>query len=365
MVKHEHERKLDKIHSYPAKYTIDTIEKYILKYSGENDIVYDPFVGCGTTLLTANINNRIAYGTDINGIAILISQFKISPYTNDDILKLQNFAKTIRDKVMAETKCEKKYYKSINHWFCEIAIDTLSLLLFEIEKAFSKSPKLLLFCKVVFSSILTLSSNQESDTRYASKDKGITKEYIVDTFVKKFNIVLNIVSNCDYSSCVSKSKALQINSKTSSEKFGKNSVDMIITSPPYPNTYDYYLYHKHRMLWLDYSVEKAMQQEIGSRREFSSLKKPAENFSNDIKDVFIDCDKMLKKGKYAIIIIGDGQIGGNKYDSRENIINIAKGINWELVDECYNELDNISRSFQQSFRVKGKKEYVLVFKNGA
>jgi site-specific DNA-methyltransferase (cytosine-N4-specific) len=355
---------MDKVHPYPAKYTIDAIEKYILKYSAENDIVYDPFVGCGTTLLAANINNRIAYGTDINGIAILISQLKITAYYENDIAELQNFVKSIRGNVMTGTKCEKKYYTSINHWFCEIAIDTLSLILLEIEKAFCNSSKLLLFCKVVFSSVLTLVSNQESDTRYASKEKGITKQYIIDSFVKKFNLILDIVANCEFSDCVLKSKVLQINSKSSSEKFGVNSVDMIITSPPYPNTYDYYLYHKHRMLWLDYSVEDAMQQEIGSRREFSSLKKPAENFSNDIKEVFIDCDKMLKKDKYAVIIIGDGQIGGYKYDSRKNIERIANEVNWKLVDECYNELDSTSRSFQKSFRVKGKKEYVLVFKKG-
>jgi site-specific DNA-methyltransferase (cytosine-N4-specific) len=43
-----------------------------------------------------------------------------------------------------------------------------------------------------------------------------------------------------------------------------NSIDLIITSPPYANTYDYYLYHKFRKLWLDLDVKYAQNNEIGN-----------------------------------------------------------------------------------------------------
>ncbi|MDR0850017.1 MAG: site-specific DNA-methyltransferase [Christensenellaceae bacterium] len=361
MVNTENARKLDKIHSYPAKYTIEMIEGYIKEYSSVNDIVYDPFVGCGTTLLASNINGRIAYGSDINGIAILISKFKITPYNNKDILGLNTFINTLNQKCKTETNCLKKHYVSINHWFNNEAIDALSLLRQIMENEFKNNDRALLFAKVVFSSILTSVSNQESNTRYAAKDKKITFDDVINIYIKKFRQILEIISSIKYNDCVFKSAAVQINSKASSKNFGENSVDLIVTSPPYPNTYDYYLYHKHRMLWLDYAVEDVMEQEIGSRREFSSLKKPSEKFTQDMTEVFLDCDKMLKAGKYAVIIIGDGQIRGKKYDSKENIIKIAKDINWRLVSESCTSLDETSRTFQQSFRTKGKLEHVLIF----
>ena len=31
----------------------------------------------------------------------------------------------------------------------------------------------------------------------------------------------------------------------------KGSVDFIVTSPPYPNAFDYHLYHRFRIFWLD------------------------------------------------------------------------------------------------------------------
>ena len=45
--------KLDRIHPYPAKYTVSLAIEYIEKYTKENDVVYDPFVGSGTTLLAS------------------------------------------------------------------------------------------------------------------------------------------------------------------------------------------------------------------------------------------------------------------------------------------------------------------------
>ena len=44
-------RKIDRVHPYPAKFPIDLALNYISKYTGENGVVFDPFLGSGTTLL--------------------------------------------------------------------------------------------------------------------------------------------------------------------------------------------------------------------------------------------------------------------------------------------------------------------------
>lgn len=46
--------KLDKIHPYPAKFPVSTAEEYILRYSKVGDMVFDPFVGSGSSLLAGN-----------------------------------------------------------------------------------------------------------------------------------------------------------------------------------------------------------------------------------------------------------------------------------------------------------------------
>jgi len=108
-----------------------------------------------------------------------------------------------------------------------------------------------------------------------------------------------------------------------------------------------------------------MASEIGSRREFSSLKKKADKFTNDLYNIFKSANFSLKNGAHIVIVIGDGKIAGEKYDSRENMLEIAKKLKWILVEEKSTQLDETSRNFQQSFRTKGKKEYFLVFKKSA
>lgn len=50
----------------------------ILKYSKENEIVLDPFVGGGTTLIEAWLTKRRSYGVDVSPIAVKISNEKLS-----------------------------------------------------------------------------------------------------------------------------------------------------------------------------------------------------------------------------------------------------------------------------------------------
>lgn len=49
----------------------------ILKYSGEGDLILDPFVGGGTTLIEAWLENRKSIGIDINPIAEQVSKQRI------------------------------------------------------------------------------------------------------------------------------------------------------------------------------------------------------------------------------------------------------------------------------------------------
>jgi site-specific DNA-methyltransferase (cytosine-N4-specific) len=210
-------------------------------------------------------------------------------------------------------------------------------------------------------SLITIEfSNQESDTRYAAMDKGlVSSSEILKKYILRSEKNLEILANLNYSKNIH--KVYLENSKLINE-IVTSDVDMIITSPPYPNTYDYYLYHKHRMLWLGYDFKSVMNNEIGSRREFSSLKKPVSNFTNDLFQILCSCDKVLKKNGHVLIIIGDGVVNGTKYNSNIETKKIAKRLGWIIIDEKYTELDKTSKKFQSSFRKKGKKEHYLLFR---
>ena len=362
MIKIEELRKMDRIHSYPAKFTVDLALEKIEKYTKIGDTVYDPFVGSGTTLLASQTLKRNSYGTDINHIAILISKFKTLHLSNIEIDELNYFINTFEKTYINEVDSIELFsYPSINHWFCDDAIKILSLIKSKIDGVNNENVKV--FCKLVMSSIVNLASNQESDTRYAAVIKPkLNIEYIATLFVKKFRTTLEIFNNCNEKNDNNYiAEPILLDSKRCTEVLGSNKVDLILTSPPYPNTYDYYLYHKHRMNWLEYDVKFTMEAEIGSRREFSSLKKPKEKFDDDMYAILYECNKTLKLGGHAILVMGDGRIQGEIYEAKSNMEAICNKLGWKLIDYSFSYLDQTSRSFQQSYRTKGKKEHILVF----
>src|ERR671933_310344 len=66
-------------HRYPAKFIPQLAGRIIKENSRVGDLVCDPFMGSGTTLVEAIVNRRRAYGTDINPVAVLITKAKTTP----------------------------------------------------------------------------------------------------------------------------------------------------------------------------------------------------------------------------------------------------------------------------------------------
>ena len=67
-------------HRYPAKFIPQLVEKLIDDYiSQEEAHINDPFMGCGTTIVTAISRGFKVSGTDINKIAYLITKVKSTP----------------------------------------------------------------------------------------------------------------------------------------------------------------------------------------------------------------------------------------------------------------------------------------------
>jgi site-specific DNA-methyltransferase (cytosine-N4-specific) len=115
------------------------------------------------------------------------------------------------------------------------------------------------------------------------------------------------------------------------------------------------------MLWLGFDPLYSMKKEIGSRREFSSLKRPKDKFNNDLMKIFESSNKILKNKGKIVVIIGDGKIDGEIYKADENLKKIGKSLGWKLIDSSFTLLDETSKSFQKSYRTLGKKEHILVF----
>jgi DNA modification methylase len=65
---------------HPAMFPENLCKKHIHTWSNENDLIYDPFMGSGTTAKMAIINNRNYIGSEISEEYCNIAQKRILPY---------------------------------------------------------------------------------------------------------------------------------------------------------------------------------------------------------------------------------------------------------------------------------------------
>ena len=352
-------------HTYPAKFPPQIPKYFIENYSKKNDTILDPFVGCGTTLVECMISGRNSIGIDLNPIATMVSKCKTLILSKKEVSDIEDFltfldAKINKSKFYSEFDyLNKLTFFNKDHWFQENVQIELSFILNEIEK--TNSQKLETFLKTCFSSIIVKVSNQESDTRYASINKNINDFKTLSLFISKGR---DMISRSKEYSQAAKKNTCKIFTKNSENLnyINDKSIDLVITSPPYANTYDYYLYHKLRMLWLSYDVKNVQDKEIGSRHKHSSQKKEIKVFLDSIERCFKEVSRVLKKDKYAIIIIGDSIIRGVHYNAKYFTQKIFEKYNMKLINHDKENLKKTSKMFNPSFTNKIKDEHVLVFK---
>lgn len=317
----------------------------------------DPFCGSGTTLVEAKLLGLNALGVDVNDLACLISKVKTTPLTSSDFRAIDLALINIRSG--RNTHCKDIYPANFNnreHWFQENVSQEITMLLNEIKRVTSTNA--VDFLKVVLSSIVVRVSNQESDTRYAAVNKNIEDGYTEKLFVKKAED--NVEKMRSFSAHAPDTKTSVYNADSRDLSFiPASTVDCVITSPPYANSYDYYLYHKFRSIWLNLDFRFAQNKEIGSRREFSSLKRSPEKWRTDLGACFSQINRVMKKGGVAVVVIGDSIIAGKKINSDVLISELAKEKGFKVKSIASSLQAKNSRSFNPAFSAKNKQEHVV------
>lgn len=74
---------------YPARFSPRFAEAAIALFTEPGEIVYDPFMGGGTTLVEAMRLGRRSIGTDLNSLAVFVSKAKTTLFTDRDILRIR------------------------------------------------------------------------------------------------------------------------------------------------------------------------------------------------------------------------------------------------------------------------------------
>ncbi|EKD47588.1 MAG: hypothetical protein ACD_65C00376G0016 [uncultured bacterium] len=352
---------LTSLHPYPARF-IPAIPKTIIemvqKYNKHKKLrILDPFAGCGTVLTEGLKHNCDVVGIDINGLAHLLEEVYTTSVSKLDVHKLT----LLKMNVMRVLRSNKHVVPTpdiphLDHWFDLNSITLISNTLFVINK--EKVKKVRQLGLLSLSRILVQLSRQKSETQYVAVQKFLTNEQKINLLSDSFDIVIDFYSK--QKKFKNKSSCILGDSRQSDTYLNVSNINLVITSPPYPNAYEYWLYHKYRMYWMGMDPIWSRTNEIGTRPHYSgSGKKNEWDFYRDIKKILFQIDKVSSKDALQFWVVGDSIIKGKKINNSKIVIDAALEIGWENVATCRRKINRKRSSFQGI----GNKEFenLLIF----
>ncbi|MEM3290493.1 MAG: DNA methyltransferase [Candidatus Micrarchaeaceae archaeon] len=370
-------------HPFPAKFIPQIPNLMIKRFSQRNETVFDPFCGSGTTLVEAKLLERNSYGVDIHPLGVFMTKVKTTKIAEEELKKVPDILKIIERRVdifvaknqkwktlLAFTgelaEVEKFHYTLPNfpnrdHWFQEHVLHELSIINSSIMEA-NVNPDLRDLLLLAFSCIIVPVSNQDSETRYAAIKKEIPPKQPFLLFKEKVLDMVNRIKAFNQRASDCEAKAYHADSRELNF-LDENIADLIVTSPPYPNTYDYYLYHKLRMFWLKMDWERAKFNEIGSRLRHSSQREPIDTYMKDMTKCFEHFGRILKPGKPFVIVVGDSIIQKELIKGDEVIGELADKTGFKVEDKIEYNLSYASKTFNPAFRNKIKQEHIILLRN--
>lgn len=362
-------------HRYPAKFIPQIVQELIKQFAPEgNEIVCDPFGGCGTTLVEAKLSGRKSIGFDINPIAKLITQVKVTPINPDLLNKYKEefivtYQKT-KDKGI-------KHHPRVSYWFDKKSIKSLDRIYLSIKKI--KNPQVKRFFLCAFS------HNLKNCSRWLMKSikPTIDKDKIIPNPKQSFlhHLESMIRRNKEYyeelsiSGNLNVSAAMYRRDSTQTLPMRDRSVDLIITSPPYVTSYEYADLHQLSLLWFgddshgfrkwhrfSNGFQDFRKQFIGTSFKrakngvFDSsiaqfivnkleevdrpLARDVANYFYDMRKAFNEMHRILKPKGKACVIIGNTKLRGVEILNAEVAAEQMYKIGFQKIDFIKREVSN-------------------------
>lgn len=288
------------LHPWPAKFIPDIPARAIELYSEPGDTVLDPFCGSGTTALEALRQRRGFVMADINPLAIRVAEGKCEVPTAGELLEIKSWAAALTIAEPAPADAENApAIPNIDYWFTPSVIAQLLALRAAIKELGLAQA----FLDVVFSSILVGVSNQESETRYRRTPNTVDAAEVLRRFRRRIDAALGMAADVGRLEAGSlRREYLLVDARRLAEVM-KAPADLAVFSPPYPNTFDYHLYHRFRMFWLGFDPRAVKRDEIGAHLKYEVGQ---DTWLSDMEASFRNLRAALKPGGHIVCVVGDG-----------------------------------------------------------
>lgn len=370
-----------KHHWFPATFVPEIPFTLIEVLTSPNAVVYDPFAGIGTTYFQALLLNRKPLATEICKVATEYMQslfILFNPTINFDLLK-ENIKKLLEEfepqKDYTQNVPKYIFIDKLRPWYSEKTLSQLSFLFIKEANCVDKAMKAAV--RISISAILKTSSSQDRGwgciaDNVLPKKNHIKDKEAVDLFEKHVSRLLEDISEYlkyvtsgyrQIYNALSESQTIFHRDVRDCKEIPDDSVDLVVTSPPYPNMTDYVTSQRLSYYFLGFELTDR-DLEIGARSK-RSRKDSLYRYLKDMQKSTEVLSRKIKNGGYACYVM---PIFGRDNENNRNRRRIVEKILYGM-DECdlikEDEYERILPPIRRSHNIKWatlEREKIYLFK---
>lgn len=267
------EKNRSNLFAWRGQFSPQLIENLLDAYCMPRSVVLDPFAGSGTVLLEAASMSLPAYGFEINPAAWCFS--KLYEFTNTGKAQRYEAVKELRDIL-------NRQFPLVLFSDNQLDLTVTETKIASIANQISDHAKILCNALVI---LLDVYNNP------------ITSSFIHNKFQALADLVLKLpFTTKPIKADLQDARALPLESE---------SVDFIITSPPYINVFNYHQNYRRSVELLGWDTLRVAKSEIGSNRanrgnRFLTVLQYCVDMANTIQELY----RVVKKNGQAVFIVG-------------------------------------------------------------
>jgi len=351
-------------HSFPAKFPPALPKYFIENLTNPDDIILDPMSGSCTTLLESIYLQRKGFGFDIDPLSLILGKAKLQNINKFETRTLGNtvinraslaFTQN-KDKLEQElnNRFDKETIEFLDYWYAKDTQLELIALISQIEKIENVNSQD--FLKLIFSSIIITKSGGVTlsfDLAHTRPHKVVDKK--INSAFAEFNKKMTKILNNGYIDLPEKFELQEGNAKQM--PLPDNSIDLIVTSPPYANNaIDYMRAHKFSLIWFNQSINQlklTRKQYIGAETNIKEFIRPLPDFTNSIinqlkivnkskgnaleryysemQQVISEMYRVLKNERACVLVVATSILNGVDVQIDKCFKEIAEQIGFELI----------------------------------
>ena len=323
--------------NWRGQFTPEFVEYILTSFAKKGDHVFDPFSGSGTVLQESARLGFKATGFEINPSAYAMSKFFSFCNLSDDDRNI--FCNSFEEKLNSQlNNLNGQMVYVVNLDYREAYRNLLDFAKVFDANLISKQERVL-FMNILFQS---------------EKDKKLTVKQSVN---KSFHYIKNCILNLPYAEKEITAKLLDARS---SGEMLENSVDIILTSPPYINVFNYHQNYRAIIETFNFDILKVAHSEFGSNRKNRGNRfKTVIQYCIDMELAIRSFWKTLKPNGIMILVVGrESNVRGTPFYNGQLVIEITQMTNG------FSEIKTLERQFTNKFGINIKEDIIIATKSG-